>query len=297
MSTNLNFEVAIQSDAFLKSLMRDTAGFNKLAQILHQEAGIFLPESAKNTTLMATRLIRVMKPLNVSNYTQYLSYLKGSDAKHQIQIFIQALTTNTTQFYREEKHIEVFRKLLPLAKSRLDKNQQSDLRVWCSAASTGQEPYTIAIEILEALPPHYHEKLKFLATDIDLEVLKYAAKAVYTESECQSLPNVFKLKYFERIKQLNGSTLYHANPELGNAIRFARLNLLDSHYPFKHAFDFVWCRNVLIYFDAHTANKVISKMVAQLRVGGYLFLGHSEAGLAKSANIKQVAHSVYERIS
>jgi chemotaxis protein methyltransferase CheR len=145
---------------------------------------------------------------------------------------------------------------------------------------------------LETLVNFNHNGIKFLATDIDLEVLEKAAEGIYTEHEMRGVPSAYRHKYFERLKQEDS---WRFKPELQGLVRFAQLNLLATPFPFEHKFDFIFCRNVLIYFDRATTSSVISNLAASLQPGGILVLGHSESGVMKLPGFKTIAHAVYQK--
>lgn len=258
------------------------------AGLMYQLAGVNLPLNSKNEALIKNRLIRVLRAYQFESYEEYWKYLKnGSDSVKQE--FISALTTNMTSFFRENSHFEWLRKYL---KAHFEKLYS--LRIWCSASSTGQEPYTIAICVYETLTESQRAHVKILASDIDLEVLKKASLGYYTENEITGLTKEQILKFFDRLNQ-QGETLYRVKDFLRNMVQFSQFNLMSEKYEFKRPFDIVFCRNVLIYFDEKTVKEVIEKLSQSLNKDGFLLLGHSESGNIKNENLKALSKAIYQR--
>lgn len=272
--------------------LADEEGFALLADLLKSLAGIHLPDNDKNRTLMASRLGMVLRSHGFQTYAEYHRYLTAGANGGAAQEFVSALTTNTTEFFRENKHFPVFAKALGELRERRMAEGTREVRIWCGAASTGQEPYSILMTALEAYPDLMSWNLKFLATDIDLEVLSQAASGHYSEQEAKGVPPLYRQKFF---RASPGSLC--VREEYRTMIRFAQLNLLSNPYPFQHKFDFIFCRNVLIYFDKATTASVLQKMGRALSPGGVLFIGHSESGAMKLPDFAPIAHAAYQKKS
>ena len=284
-----------ESQNTLTKLQADTKGFQELSVLLREYAGINLTLSAKNHSLMATRMMSVLKTFKLDGYKEFIKLLHSGDARAKHE-FVMALTTNTTHFFRENAHFDFLSKQIPLILERKRKSHNLELRVWCSAASTGQEVFTILMSILESGKELLNGfSIKFLATDIDTQVLKKCCEAKYTEKEIEGIPSMLLQKYFKKIS-VGNDVYYKVISELQNYVRFAQFNLIDPQYPFKHQFDIIFCRNVLIYFESKQASEVVDKMVNVLSPGGLLFLGHSESGTMKSKKVKTLSHAVYEKL-
>lgn len=283
------FKISREKSLF-DHLQADVEGFRLLSKELKERTGINLPENSKNLSLMASRLHSRIADIGLETYEEYLELLRDDDPE-LVRDFIQALTTNTTHFFRESRHFDFLREALP-GMLRL-KKPGSDLRVWCAAASTGQEPYTIGMTLLETLGPQSGWNLKFLATDIDDSVLRTAINAVYTEKEIGDLNPMLRQKYFESAGNGSGRD-YRVKQSLRGLIRYANLNLMNE-YPFQHKFDIIFCRNVLIYFDRETVDRVIEKLADALAPGGLLFIGHSETGALRCASLEPVSTAVYRK--
>lgn len=262
--------------------------FSFFAGMMYDLSGVNLPLSDKNEALVKNRLTKLLRKYKYANYDELKNKMKNPEPQ-LLNDFISALTTNKTHFFREESHFDW---LADYLKKHFDKNQE--LRFWCAAASTGQEPYTTAIVMRENLNANQLAKTKFLATDIDLQVLKKAAEGVYTASEMDGCPDALRTKYFETVR--GKDTAYRAKDDLAQMIRFAPLNLVQDSYPFQHKFHVIFCRNVLIYFDPPTTKKVIENLANSLVPGGFLVLGHSESGTVKSPLIKPLSRAIYQKI-
>ncbi len=264
--------------------------FMKFAERMYDLAGVDLPLTPKNHALIRNRIVKLLRRHSLKTYEEYWSKLE-SGGNEMVSEFISALTTNMTSFYRESNHFDFLKSVLP----ELHRKFGADLRMWCAAASTGQEPYTIAMMACEAQPEMPSAKPRLLATDIDLQVLKKASTGTYEEREMQGLPPVQRTKYFEKIKA-DGDEYWRAKDQIHDMIRFAPFNLMNPKYEFQHKFHVIFCRNVLIYFDEPTTKKVIENLVSCLAPGGYLILGHSESGNVKHPGLKPMSRAVYQRI-
>ena len=278
-------------------LMQDTKGFEKLAAFLKVRAGINLPTTGKNQSLMAGRVGPLLRRHQLASYADLLKCLGQEDSKIEKE-FVTSMTTNTTHWFREEEHFKKLTSLLPSFFEKAQRDRQS-LRIWCAAASSGQEPYTLAIVVNEAwrsysksnsIPP-----VKILGTDINEKVLQKAAAGIYRDTDMRGLSLEQKAKYFTpHIK--SGDKFFMVNSMLSEIVTFAPLNLLDPHFPFRGHFDFIFCRNVFIYFERHLCSEIVEKMSLVQKPGSYLFLGHSEVGTMKCKDYKVAAHAVFERI-
>lgn len=276
----------------LAGLQADTTGFAEMARILKQHAGINLVLNEKNLTLMATRLVSTLQSYGCLTYWDYLRKLQ--DHPTHVDELISAMTTNTTQFFRESVHFDFLKSQIVQMVREKQRSTQNELRIWCSAASTGQEIYTILMVLLSAIENPNLIQLQVLATDIDLEVLETASAGVYSQGEVEAVPEAYLQRYFDTIKT-GTTTKFRIKREVRSLIRFAPFNLLTEDYPFQFPFDVIFCRNVLIYFDRATGERVVDRLGAHLRPGGLLFLGHSETGLMKSKDLKTVSSAAYQK--
>lgn len=286
--TNPIFE--IQQGIEYQNLEMTREVYDRFAGKMHDLAGVDLPFSAKNHALLKNRLVKVLRRRQLETYEQYWAVLKAAD-KDDISEFVSALTTNMTSFFREPTHFDFL-------KTRLAEffAKHSEVRIWCAAASTGQEPYTLAITICEGLSEGQMQRTRILATDIDEQVLRKASIGTYEEREMSGLTPALRQKYFRALGSVNDHKRYQALDQIHKLIRFAPFNLMNENYTFQHQFHVVICRNVLIYFDDETTKKVIDNLVKVIAPGGFLILGHSESGNVKHAKLKPMSRAIYQKI-
>ena len=278
----------------LKQLEDDVVGFGKIADYLRREAGINLTLSAKNQTLLASRMCKIMPQIGLVTY-QDLHLALASGKQNVRDAFISAITTNTTHFFREPAHFDLLARIFAEMRTKPEFNRSREIRIWCAACSTGEEPYSIAMVAKKNLPANENWKLRFLASDIDRDVLAVAARGVYPAASIDAIPQDCRQQFFERGKG-NSSDFVRVKRELREMITFAQFNLMTPSYSFQNRFDLVFCRNVMIYFDRPEIQKTIEKLSSCLNVGGFLFLGHSETIMGGSPTLKSRAAAVYERL-
>lgn len=289
MSAAKNFE--------FQEIELSKATFELFAAKMYELAGVDLPFSPKNHALLKNRLVKILRRRNLESYEDYWNVVKSANAK-DVSEFVSALTTNMTSFFREPAHFEFLSEVLP---EHFKKN--SDLRIWCAAASTGQEPYTLAMTVAENLTKEQTHRSRILATDIDEQVLRKASHGTYEEREMQGLNPMLRQKYFSRVKGKStgkqdhvGEDCFQANDDIHKMIRFAPFNLMSEKFVFQNKFHIVICRNVLIYFDEETTKRVINNLASVVAPGGYLILGHSESGNVKNPEIKPLSRAIYQKL-
>ena len=280
---------------FLDELQLDERGFLRVSTLLKRLAGIHLPLSPKNLSLVAARLSARMRDRGVMGYEEYVDLVAGGAADLRAE-FVQALTTNTTHFFREAPHFAALRTVLAELTAAKSNSGAYEWRLWCAATSTGQEPYSIAMTLAECIPDLARWGVRFLASDIDLAALGAASKGLYSAAEMKDVPPHLRQRFFAPFVAPRGERLFRVKDELRELITFAPLNLVAWPYPFQHRFDIVFCRNVLIYFDRETAAKVVQNLVGALSVGGCLFLGHSESGVARPPGVEPIATAVWRKV-
>ena len=258
------------------------ADFARVQALIYQRAGISLHDGKH--AMVYSRLSRRLRDTGHTSFREYLSWLETHDGP-EWQEFVNALTTNLTAFFREQHHFEIFA-------SHLRSRPSANWRVWCNAASTGEEPYSIVITALEALGAN--ASFKLTASDIDSRVLATAAQGVYRLDSVKGLSPERLQKFFLKGKGGNAG-MVRAKPELRRAIDFMSVNLIRDDWPFKEPFDVVFCRNVMIYFDAPTQRRVLERIHRVLKPGGMLFVGHAE-NFSESKDLFTLrGKTVYER--
>ena len=248
----------------------DDADFQALARLARSEFGLNLADSKK--PLVYSRLSRRLKARGAPSFKAYLKLLSQSDEAHERTALISALTTNVTSFFREQHHFSLLAdRLLPeLAETA---RAGGRVRIWSSACSSGQEAYCIAMTLLDTMPDAANMDVRILATDIDPVVVARARDGVYPTNEADTLPDKYRKRFFESVPQKDDQMRVSA--DLKRLITFAELNLI-APWPFKGPFDAIFCRNVAIYFDQETQERLWSRLGEVLRPSGFLFIGHSE---------------------
>ncbi len=258
--------------------------FERVRKLIYEHAGISL--SARKQDMVYSRLARRLREKGLRRFTDYLRQLEAGDT-HEWQAFTNALTTNLTSFYREAHHF-------PILAEHLKQRRTAGcgpLVIWCCAASTGEEPYTIAMTAIEALndsaPP-----VRILATDVDTNVLAKADAGIYDLERIESITPERARRFFLRGDGSRAGNV-KVRPELRKLITFRHLNLLDEQWPVRGPFDVIMCRNVMIYFDKDTQRRILEKFVPLLKSDGLLFTGHSESFLQNSDLFKLRSKTVY----
>ena len=260
--------------------------FERVRKLIYQRAGISL--HAGKQAMVYSRLSRRLRETRHASFADYLAWLEGAGGatgEAEWQEFVNCLTTNLTAFFREEHHF-------PVLAAELRARRNAPLRLWCNAASTGEEPYSLAMTVLEALGPHANASI--VASDIDTEVLATAGRGVY-DAAARGLDAARLRRHFMRGKGEN-SSLIRVKPELQALIEFRQLNLMHERWSFNEPFDIVFCRNVMIYFDSPTQRRVLERMHHVMKPGSLLFAGHSE-NFSDARNLFRLrAKTVYERV-
>ena len=255
--------VAALSPAGPDFLLTDT-DFARIRLLIHQRAGISL--SGQKRQMVYSRLSRRLRELGMREFSAYLGFLEADPRSHEWELFTNALTTNLTAFFREAHHF-------PLLAEHVRQCQQP-VSVWCSAASTGEEPYSIAMTLIETLGSRA-SACSVVATDIDTQVLAKAVDGIFTLEQAGKLSPDRLKRFF-----LKGSGAHagkvRMRPEVAAMVKFSQLNLLDPKWPLKGQFDAIFCRNVMIYFDKPTQEKILQRFVPLMKPNALLFAGHSE---------------------
>jgi chemotaxis protein methyltransferase CheR len=278
----------------LKQLEADTAGFAKLTEYLRRESGIYMPLSIKNQTLLAGRMCKLLAQTGIKDYHELYAALVGGKTDVKTQ-FISAITTNTTHFFRENVHFEVLSKVVREISQTPQALKTREMRIWCAACSSGEEAYSIAMVVRNILPLSENWNIRILATDIDNEIVRLAARGVYPMTALESVPEEFAKNFFDRGSG-GSANFVRVRKKIRELVTFANFNLMTPVYPFQFKFDVVFCRNVMIYFDKPEIQETIRKLENSLRTGGYLFLGHSETIMGSSPSLKSRAAACYEKI-
>ena len=256
--------------------------FDRVRAMIYKRAGIALAESKQE--MVYSRLARRLRATGIVSFVRYLDDLEAGRLGDEWEAFTNALTTNLTSFFREAHHF-------PLLAEHVRK-LKGPITIWCSASSTGEEPYSIAMTVCEAFnsltPP-----VQIVATDIDTNVLATAAAGVYSIDRLDKMAEERSRRFFLRGKG-EREGMVRVRPELRQMITFKQLNLLGDSWPISGPFDVIFCRNVMIYFDKPTQSKILSRFVPLMKPDGLLFAGHSENFLYVSDAFKLRGKTVYE---
>ncbi len=274
-----------------------TAEFERLSAFIHAELGIKMPSAKK--TLLEARLQKRLKTLSMRSFTDYCEYLFSQEgAREELIQMIDLVTTNKTDFFREAHHFEYLAdSVLPELVSGRGAGVKRPLRVWSAGCSSGEEPYTIAMVLNEfsRIKPALGFDYSIISTDISTRVLEAARRGVYSETQAAPIPGELKRRYLLRSRD-NTRGVVRIVPDLRAKTSFMRLNFMDPEFSFSEPLDIIFCRNVVIYFDKATQEKLFAKFCNCLNRGGYLFIGHSETLNGFNLPLEKVSTSVYRKI-
>lgn len=251
-------------------------------KMVHEYCGIYMQES--KIALVQSRLMKRLRALGLPGFSEYLEYLSADASGQEFLSMIDVLTTNKTSFFREAQHFDfINRHIIP------DLNGRT-VKWWSAGCSSGQEPVTCAINLLEARGSYPWKSVKILATDLARDIIQEAKQAVYPLAKMKDVPAGIIEKYFNRLDD----QLVQVCPEVLDMITYGRLNLTEN-WPLKGPFQLIMCRNVMIYFNRQTQKELINKFYHLLEPGGFLFLGHSESISPDNKGFNNVAPAVYQK--
>jgi len=263
--------------------------FEKVRNLVKSHTGISLSDAKKD--MVYSRLSRRLRSLELEKFSDYCSLVEGGDDDELIK-FTNAITTNLTAFFREDHHFQYLAKTVvpELMKSNIKDRR---IRVWSAGCSTGEEPYSLAIALKESIPSFDSWDVKILATDLDSDVLQTAKNGVYKSERIEGLTSARKRNWFLKGKGDNEGTV-RVRPELQEMITFKQLNLLRE-WPTKGPFDFIFCRNVVIYFDKDTQKVLFDRYANVLKSNSHLFIGHSESLFKVSDRFSLLGQTIYKK--
>lgn len=260
--------------------------FRQYQRLIYDSVGINFTENKRQ--LLVSRLRKRLEAKGIGSYKDYRKYVQDPKNAEEFVQMINVISTNKTDFFREPQHFEFLkRNVYPKLAGK------NKIRIWSAASSSGEEPYTLGITLLEALGSVRGKDIKILATDISTKVLGEAEQGVYSHEAVAPIPNPLLRKYF--LKGHNRwEGYYSVRDELRHLISFRRLNLMEP-FPLKGLFDFIFCRNVMIYFDKPTREDLVNRLGEQLAPGGYLFIGNAESLSGLRTKLQYVQPAVYQR--
>jgi chemotaxis protein methyltransferase CheR len=265
--------------------------FHSFSKLIYSECGINLREGKKS--LLQARLNKRLRAVRMHTYREYYDYLTSVAGSNEMFHFLDSISTNLTYFFRESQHFDFLsgiglRQLL----ERKAIERSNRIRFWSAGCSTGEEPYSLAMCVLEELDTPGHWDFRILATDISTRVLEQGARGLYPRDRIEKVPPSFRSRYFRKSRSSTEQNSWEVHPYLKEIVTFRRLNLQDS-YPFTGQFDCIFCRNVMIYFDKKTQEKLVNRMSEYLNPGGYFFVGHSESLTGLKHSLRYVKPAVY----
>lgn len=274
MSSN-QFKVAVISDE----------EFNAIAKLVYDHFGIHLTDKKK--TLVTGRLNSLLKQKNFKTFKELYDHILDDETGRALSDLINKISTNHTYFFRESDHFDLLKSTILSEVSALTP-QTNDIRLWCAGCATGEEPYTLAMTANDFTQNHPGKTVSILATDISMNALEKAIEGKYTADKLRNISPLYIQKYFTKELQT-----YYVKAELKKNILFKRLNLMRENFPFKNRFHIIFCRNVMIYFDRQTRQRLVAQFYKHLQPGGYLFIGHSESLLKEQSYLKYLKPAVY----
>lgn len=271
-----------------------TEQFSVLSGFVESELGIRMPPAKR--IMLESRLQKRLRALSLASFQDYIDFV-FSDSQKEAELLhmIDAVTTNKTDFFRESDHFDYLsERVLPERHQQGWGTARNPLRVWSTACSTGEEPYTLAMVLEEFRAERRGFEYGILATDISTRALEQGQKGIYPEERIEPVPQQYRKKYFLRSKD-RSSRLVRVRPELRKRVGFHRLNLMHDEYGIRERFEVIFCRNVIIYFERPTQYKLLTHLYEYLVPGGYLFLGHSETLAGMELPLFSVAPTIYRK--
>jgi len=265
--------------------------FELFQSYIYNNFGINLTDVKR--TLLVNRLQRILRTGGFNSFNDYYNAIQKDKSGHGVSDLVDAVSTNHTFFFREKVHFDyLVGSALPNLVPQLTQNKSKDLRVWCAASSSGEEPYVLAMLMKEFLGSDYNQwSAGVLATDISAKALDKAINGLYPAESLVNVPSKFKLSYFEKVD----GAFYRVKELLRKEVLFRRFNLMNENYPFKKPFHVIFCRNVMIYFDQKTREKLVNRLFQFTAPGGYLFIGNAETLGRTNSPYKYLSPSIYQR--
>lgn len=268
--------------------------YERFRQLVYTHTGISLGPQKRQ--LLQARLGKRLRALGLATFTDYLRFLTEEDpTRQELGHFVNAITTNKTDFFREAHHFRYLTdQWAPGLRARTARGGERAVRIWSAGCSSGEEAYTLAMTLREALGPTIGWDLRILASDIDTDVLARAAAGIYSLEQADPIPKPLLIRYFLRGTGANAGRV-QVRREVRAMVTFRRINFLDDPWPIRARFDAIFCRNVLIYFDRPTQQRILERLVAHLKEEGLLFLGHSESVHGLLSGLAHLGRTIYQR--
>lgn len=269
-------------NSWINELLLTDEDFARISRLIHERAGIVLARHKRE--MVYSRLARRVRELGLQRFSDYLALLELDSSGTEWEAFINALTTNLTAFFREAHHFDLLEEFLA--------HRPPPIRIWCAAASTGEEPYSIAMVLAEMYG--VRADVRVIATDVDTEALTKARDGVYPLLHAAKLGEQRLKRFFQRGRG-SREGMARVRPELAAMVEFQYLNLVAPEWPIRGPFDAIFCRNVMIYFDRATQSRILERFTPLLKRDGLLFAGHSENFTYLTKSFRLRGQTVYTR--
>ena len=267
--------------------------FQRICNLVYEHCGINLHEGKKE--LVRSRLSKMLRKYKLGSFDDYIKMVLEDATHSAFSEMIDLISTNLTSFFREPKHFEYLMQIfLPSLIQKKKSDGRCRIRAWSAGCSSGEEPYSMAITLLEAARDQGVLDIRILASDISIRILQRAQAGFYESDRVANMPQVLKSRYLKMNKEKNGRIFYEAGPALRNIIAFRYLNLMEP-WPFRGPFDFIFCRNVMIYFDKATQQRLVNRFWDLLDCGGLFFTGHSESLTGIQHRFAYIQPTIYRK--
>ncbi|MBF0170991.1 MAG: protein-glutamate O-methyltransferase [Nitrospinae bacterium] len=267
--------------------------FEMFRSYIYEKSGINLHDGKRE--LVRTRLGSRLRALDLATYRDYFEYVRDDRSEQELVNMLDAISTNLTSFFREINHFTFLeQKVIPELLRRREKGER-EIRAWSAGCSSGEEPYSIAFLLATRMPDGAANDIKILATDLSTRALGKAAKGVYSEEQVKTVPPDMRKQWLTTVVDEYGDKRSQVAPAIRKIVKFNRFNLMTPRFPFRRTFSFIFCRNVMIYFDKPTQETLVNKYYDVLAKGGYLFIGHSESLTGVKHGFRYVQPTIYQK--
>lgn len=267
--------------------------YELIRRLVYAKSGINLGD--QKMQLVRARLGKRVRQGGFNSFRAYYRHVEQDSTGEELCALLDAISTNTTHLFREIRHFQFLSEVINRwLEDRAWRSRHTTLRIWSAACSSGEEPHSIAMVAHQALQSHPNIELQILATDLSTQMLSRAQLGLYEPQRVGTVPQQLKNRYLKKVQQ-DRQTLLQIVPELRRTITFARFNLMTAKFPFRHGFDIVFCRNVMIYFDRPTQESLVNKIAHHLHEDGYLMIGHSESLSGVNHSLAYVEPTIYRR--
>jgi chemotaxis protein methyltransferase CheR len=282
-------------DTHAVALSITDAEFHRFRRLVHEQTGIALNDGKR--PLLCARLGKRLRRWGYGTFSEYWMHLTERDPHgEELMRMVNAITTNKTDFFRESHHFEILRDHVATIAGRAGADAPRTLRLWSAGCSSGEEPYSMALTVLDTLSRPGSWDVRILASDIDTEILATAAAGVYAEERVEAVPADLRRRYFLKGRG-SQSGFVRVRPEVRELVTFRRINLREDTWPIRSALDAIFCRNVLIYFDRELQQQLAARFVDLLKPGGVLFLGHSESLVGMRPGLEHLGNTAYRKVA